>query len=160
MKKAQSQIITTVLIILLVLAAIVIVWQVVQGTVNTSTDEIEKTSNCIEAIGVLEVDGAGSCYDGVRIKVKVDKSLKDITIDKFIILVNEGTEKYEIENGPSGGSVSMLTNGPPTLNLQVPSQGESKSYLITTTLSDSLQVAPIINEKLCSPSGEIEIDSC
>jgi len=45
-KKAQSQIITTVLIILLVLAAIVIVWQVVQGTVQQGADEISGQSDC------------------------------------------------------------------------------------------------------------------
>jgi flagellin-like protein len=39
-RKAQSQIITTVLIILLVLAAIVIVWQVVQGTVRSGAEQL------------------------------------------------------------------------------------------------------------------------
>ena len=46
-KKAQSQIITTVLIILLVLAAIVIVWQVVKGTVQGGADEITSQTQCI-----------------------------------------------------------------------------------------------------------------
>ena len=39
-KRGQSEIITTVLIILLVLAAIVIVWQVVQGTIKGASEEI------------------------------------------------------------------------------------------------------------------------
>ncbi len=39
-KKAQSQIITTVLLILLVLAAIVIVWQIVQRTIKSSSESI------------------------------------------------------------------------------------------------------------------------
>ena len=46
-KKAQSQIITTILIILLVLAAIIIVWQVIQGTVEDGADEIEAQSACL-----------------------------------------------------------------------------------------------------------------
>ena len=46
-KKAQSQIITTILIILLVLAAIIIVWQVIQGTVQEGADEIESQSSCL-----------------------------------------------------------------------------------------------------------------
>ena len=45
-KKAQSQIITTVLIILLVLAAIVIVWQVISNTVKEGVDELEGQSDC------------------------------------------------------------------------------------------------------------------
>jgi hypothetical protein len=46
-KKAQSQIITTVLIILLVLASIVIVWQVVQGTVRGGAEQVESQSACL-----------------------------------------------------------------------------------------------------------------
>lgn len=47
MKKAQSQIITTVLIILLVLAAIVIVWQVVNSTVRSGAEQLESQSACL-----------------------------------------------------------------------------------------------------------------
>lgn len=47
-KKGQSQIITTVLIILLVLAAVVIVWQVVQGTIESGAKNIEEKSKCID----------------------------------------------------------------------------------------------------------------
>jgi len=46
-KKAQGEIITTVLIILLVLAAVVIVWQVVQGTVNKGAEQVASQSNCM-----------------------------------------------------------------------------------------------------------------
>ena len=46
-KKAQSQIITTVLIILLVLASIVVVWQIVQGTVRRGIEESEAKAACI-----------------------------------------------------------------------------------------------------------------
>ena len=57
-RKAQAQIITTVLIILLVLAAIVIVWQVIQGTVQSGADELEGQSGCIglnlDITGVVE----------------------------------------------------------------------------------------------------------
>lgn len=50
-KKAQGEIITTVLIILLVLAAIVIVWQVVQSTVNKGAKQVESQSGCL-GVGV------------------------------------------------------------------------------------------------------------
>lgn len=46
-KKSQAQIISTILIILLVLAAVVIVWQVVQGTVKGGAEEIETQTDCI-----------------------------------------------------------------------------------------------------------------
>jgi len=46
-KRGQSEIITTVLIILLVLAAIVIVWQVVKGTVSTGSEQVTSAAGCI-----------------------------------------------------------------------------------------------------------------
>ncbi len=62
-KKAQSQIITTVLIILLVLAAIVIVWQVVQGTVQQGADEIGGQSDCFTVGLEIEKLRFVSCND-------------------------------------------------------------------------------------------------
>lgn len=47
LKKAQSELITTVLIILLVLAAIVIVWQVVMGVLNQGKKGVESQSECL-----------------------------------------------------------------------------------------------------------------
>jgi hypothetical protein len=46
-KKAQGEIITTVLIILLVLAAIVIVWQVVNSTVRSGGEQVQSQSSCL-----------------------------------------------------------------------------------------------------------------
>ena len=47
LKKAQGEIITTVLIILLVLAAIVIVWQVVQSSVSRGGEQAKGQTSCI-----------------------------------------------------------------------------------------------------------------
>ena len=57
-KKAQGQIITTILIILLVLAAIVIVWQVVGKTVEEGADSITTQSSCIGI--VLDITAAAA----------------------------------------------------------------------------------------------------
>lgn len=46
-KKAQAEIIVTILIILLVLAAVVIVWQVVQGTIQTGVNQIPGQTECM-----------------------------------------------------------------------------------------------------------------
>jgi hypothetical protein len=68
-KRAQAQIITTVLIILLVLAAVVIVWQVISATVREGTKGISETSNCVttrleiksmEPTGCNQTDGSGN----------------------------------------------------------------------------------------------------
>ena len=69
-KKAQSQIITTVLIILLVLAAIVIVWQVVSGTIKSGAEEIETQSLCLGL--TLEVTSADTLTGMVTIRPNKD----------------------------------------------------------------------------------------
>ena len=62
MKKAQAQIITTVLIILLVLAAIVIVWQVVSGTIEEGGEAIESQTGCTGMVlEVSNIDNTPSC---------------------------------------------------------------------------------------------------
>ncbi len=62
-KRGQSEIITTVLIILLVLAAIVIVWQVVQGTIGAGTKEINKKKDCLglDIVIMKAVASKGTC---------------------------------------------------------------------------------------------------
>lgn len=73
-KKAQSEIITTVLIILLVLAAIVIVWQVVQGTLKQGKGQIDTGSACIgvqtDVISAKSAETLGSCLPDTTKKTK------------------------------------------------------------------------------------------
>jgi len=68
-KKAQAQIITTVLIILLVLAAIVIVWQVIQGYAKSGSEEFEKKSACallvIEMTNIVKDEGCSATVTGI-----------------------------------------------------------------------------------------------
>ena len=62
-KKAQGEVITTVLIILLVLAAIVIVWQAVRGTVSSGAGTLTAQEKCIGidmSIGTITAGTAGT----------------------------------------------------------------------------------------------------
>ena len=59
-KRAQTQIIATVLIILIVLAAIVVVWQVVNTFVRAGSGEIEKQGNCLGVSLKVENKNPGS----------------------------------------------------------------------------------------------------
>ena len=65
-KKAQSQIITTVLIILLVLAGVVIVWQVVRGTIGEGTENIGSAVDCLKV--QLEITKAEVGVNAIEIK--------------------------------------------------------------------------------------------
>lgn len=94
-KKAQSELITTVLIILLVLAAIVIVWQVVQKTVTKGGEEVTSQSECLG----LSIELA---YNSVDKTVNVKPSKK---IDGF--RVYQGGEQV----GSDGAAVNAYETG-------------------------------------------------
>ena len=91
-KKAQAQIITTVLIILLVLAAIVIVWQVIQGTVKGGTEQIAGQTDCLTIsleIGGLTASVAASGSDpAVPGKVNVKRNIGQGDLQKLRVLVD------------------------------------------------------------------------
>ena len=88
-KKAQGEIITTVLIILLVLAAIVIVWQVVNGTVNRGGDAVTAQSSCLG----LSIDITVNSSKAVAIRPNKDiagfriykNGVQNITADSYIL---------------------------------------------------------------------------
>lgn len=69
-KKAQAQIITTVLIILLVLAAIVIVWQVINSTVRQGTSTLEEKVECIGlSLDIIDLRLDGNNSDQLNVSV-------------------------------------------------------------------------------------------
>ena len=93
-KKAQSQIITTVLIILLVLAAIVIVWQVVRKTVETGAEGITSATDCFgvemevtsgDSSSVIVMRKPGGTADAVSYKILVDGTTVGTTNSREII---------------------------------------------------------------------------
>ena len=89
--KAQSEIITTVLIILLVLAAIVIVWQVVQGTINKGGKAVTAGAECIGLN--LEINRANATTDTVTVTRKAGGTTEDVTV---VILKNGVVQTPEI----------------------------------------------------------------
>ena len=157
-KKAQSQIITTVLIILLVLAAIVIVWQVVNSTIKEGAEELESQSSCLginleivstvadsttpqldPATGeVVVVDGV-TVMDDVLGSVTVTRGAgkADVTITEYVVLVD----------GANVGSQEGLTLGPL----------ESDTYEVSLTSGAKVEVAPVIGETTCPASSSATV---
>ncbi|MEK6831079.1 MAG: hypothetical protein AABX77_03550 [Nanoarchaeota archaeon] len=130
-RKAQAQVISTILIILLVLAAIVIVWQVVQGTVKGGAEEIESQSQCI----------------GLTIEItKIDTELGIITIRP-----NKDLSSYNVY--VNSELIETDTNGVPV--------GEAVEAFTTSTLSiavssgDEIEVLGKVGETIC-PLGAKE----
>jgi flagellin-like protein len=127
-KKAQSEIITTVLIILLVLAAIVIVWQVVKGTVTTGTEQIAGGTDCItlgftitkadagwQNITVKRVAGAGD-LGKIRVLINGKTVVNGTDASKLqelesIIIPTNVTGDYRLATNDKVEIAAVLKNG-------------------------------------------------
>jgi len=107
MKKAQAQIITTVLIILLVLAAIVIVWQVVSGTIEEGGETIESQSECIG----FTMDATGGVGD-TAINVISTADIVGWRVYVNDVEVDAGTHAAldAFESGTSGAVTALVLN--------------------------------------------------
>jgi hypothetical protein len=103
-KKAQSQIITTVLIILLVLAAIVIVWQVVNSTIRGGATQIEASSDCI---GIQLTVEDISCAAG-DLSAVIRRGPDQATYSKLKVILDSGNP-VDITGGDVPGPLGTYT---------------------------------------------------
>ena len=126
-KHSQSQIITTVLIILLVLAAIVIVWQVVQSTIESGAETIEKTSACM-GMG-LEIVNADASANTVIVTRKSGGATDAVAGVRFLV---EGSA--ETSNDPASG---------PDLE---PLETKTYTGVSITAAGDKIEVAATLND--------------
>lgn len=99
-KKAQGQIITTILIILLVLAAIVIVWQVVNRTVTEGGEEITAQAGCLGfTVAIADKAAGATTVSGVP-----SKKVTDMT---FYVVDGSYALGAAVEAGDSSGPVTV-----------------------------------------------------
>lgn len=134
-RKAQAEVITTVLIILLVLAAIVIVWQVVSGTIQKGGSQIEAQSSCIGVTMEVTKAVAGATTVTVR-RGQGDSKIKVTGCKVFV----DGTKQT---NGCTG-----------TLN---PLDTQSIIVDASLALDKPISVAAVIGDTVCSPSSDYKV---
>ena len=122
-KKAQAQIITTVLIILLVLAAIVIVWQVIQGTVEGGAKQVEGQTDCLTVN--LEIESLTASIDddpntqndeSIAGAIKVHRKVGAGDLQKIRIIIDgtaidPDTDASDLKELGSKSITTALTSG-------------------------------------------------
>ena len=125
-KKAQSQIITTVLIILLVLASIVIVWQAYKGLVQRGTEEVESKAGCIGLdLNIAEV----TCSAGT-VSVTVTRGGDNVDgTDLIISATNADGDSVPV----SGESINPLESN--VINIPMGETGYGSETVVTIGLS-------------------------
>lgn len=148
-KKAQSQVITTVLIILLVLAAIVIVWQVVNRTVSQASQEVETQVSCVglnmEITRIVNLDtDAASLEDSVT--VRRGTGAPEVEGVKALLFVNG--------NKVMNGTTNLGQLGTEVLNVGNTQVGPG----INLKEGDTVQVAALLDDgTACALSPELVV---
>ena len=130
-RKAQSEVITTILIILLVLAVIVIVWQVVRSTVEKGAGELETKAKCLEVsltLSDLKCDATTKAITATVSRANDDVGDVDM---KLIVGTNIGTA---IDAPLAMGSLTNVDMG----------TGD--------TGSNAVKVAAVIGTVTCDPT--------
>lgn len=163
MKRGLSGVVTAVILIALSVVAAMIVWGVVN---NLARENLEGASSCFEALGKVNLNPGYTCYDSTDDNnVQFSISIGDISLDSVLILISgQGTTKsFEINQTPHPITNLKFLDG--TTNVNLPGKNSGLTYVYTgdefTTTPDSIEIAPIINNKQCETSARItDIDNC
>jgi flagellin-like protein len=139
MKKAQSEVIATVLLILIVLITGGIIMSFVVPFVQR---QLEGTG-CFDVISKVEIsrDDRYTCYKDGEISVQIHIGDVEKELGGFVIeLGGAASRSYEISDGLTIEGVKMF-GGEKVLSL--PGQNEERTYLLTSSdIPDSVSVYP------------------
>jgi flagellin-like protein len=167
-KRAQSEVITTVLLILIGIAAVAILSVFILNMVRTNL----KGTECFEAMGQVQInlDSGWTFYivDGSMkyVYVNVERETKDFELTGFNIAYGDDVEttKVTLKNGETTSKVEYVTEFSGGVvraqeGIVIPAPGESKTYRISVDkVVTRVAIAPIIKETIeCEKAEEREI---
>lgn len=168
-KKAQSEVITTVLLIMLALVLIAVVFAFVIPFVKNT---LQKNQGCYELLGKVSIDNSMglTCYSTSTKKLnvgihfgEVGDNAKGVAIE---VLLDDGSSKsYKIEQGSTLDGVAMYSaSGAGSTILALPGDNEERTYTFDLT---GLGKPGIVNAyaiaksgKVCEEKTTINIQSC
>ncbi len=160
-KKAQSQIVGSVILILIVIAAAI----VIMGFVTPFIKDQLSGTDCLEVLDKIAIKNNPSytCYEPTTTNMSVQILIGDVvnlTKGFQISVESEGSSKsVSVINGTSD-DVYMRNGGV----VEVPGRNEERTYIITgiNSLPDSVSVYPILNNgNTCDASDVLNsIVSC
>jgi flagellin-like protein len=168
MKKAQSQIVTAVLLILIVIALAVVV---LNFSMNFVKDKLSGTG-CFEAVDKVTFTNSNkyTCFndsdesvDGTEDHLLLQVHIGDIneSISGFLIETGGATTiSKEIKEGETADNVTMY-GGSETLEL--PGKNEERTYVFNFTITpETVKIYPILTDgQVCEASDILEkIISC
>ena len=148
-KRAQAQIVTTILLILIVLAAVIIVWQVIDRFVGQGEEAITTKVSCIDVR--LEIVEANATSGQNFIRVTRQSGGKTDAVSDIKILVNGAAAG---DTDPSGGSGLEPLETKKWTSIDTDT---SVAGVQTMTDGDEVQVAAILDDNtICDIADTID----
>jgi flagellin-like protein len=150
-KKAQSQVIASVLLVLIVLVAAAIIMSFVVPFVQKQLSG----SGCLDVMGYVQISDNEkySCYDSSNNAIRVQVHIGDTEELQGVIieLRSADSKSYEIIDNERLEGVSMYSGNNV---LELPGRNEERTYLISSeTRPDSIAIYPKLkNGKTCESS--------
>jgi len=161
-KKAQPQVVATVLLILIVIIAIVIIMGFVMPFVRERISE----ADCLDVVGELKINNnlEYTCYDSSVNGMLVQIHRGNIEISGFIIEIGgAASQSYTITNDYHDSEVIMYD---PAELVVIPGKNEALTYNIGEgdylSKPDSITVYPILEGgKTCGAAeSTADVDAC
>src|SRR3989344_7892888 len=148
-KKAQSEIITTILLCLLVIAAITILWIMVKNVVVLKSPTQD---NCIS---LLTSSIKNACYQDNEIKVTLNRGEGIIAVDKIRVIFSPAEAIWEIQGSKClDAKIDGREYGGYCDILQA---GETRTYVFNTNTLDKQETVSVIfyaNDLACEIAKE------
>ena len=153
-KKAQSELLTTVLVILLVLAIVIILWKVVGGAVSKGAEKIQSQEKCIGVL--MEIKQISSSnYNQFSIKRADNKDIKD-AVSLIVLVDGKPLSLCETASCVPNPSYTLL-NGITKTNVDdFKTPYTSATLTVYPAVTQTLEVALKIRDNAC-PSTTYEL---
>lgn len=164
-KKAISEVIATLLLVALTMIAVGIIWAAVNTFVKTS---VSSTKACYGLNDKVTLNNLYTCYNGTyspkELWFAVDVGDVDNVQDILVSITWQGNStSFRInQNNATSGLLYFNRTGPVT----IPGKNRGITYIYPlpsyfTDVPDSIEIAPIVDNQLCSSVDSIEqIDNC
>ena len=166
MKKAQSQIVTAVLLILIVIALAVVV---LNFSMNFVKDKLSGTG-CFEAVDKVTFTNSNkyTCFndsdgsvDGTEDHLLLQVHIGDINESISGFLIETGgasTKSIEIKEGkPADTDVEMYEPADGDTKLHIPGKNEEKTYKFLDNNPETVKIYPILTDgQVCEASDILE----
>lgn len=163
--KGLSTVVASIIMIGLVMAAGIIVWTIINETVQEGLSEASSCANVFEKV---IINNQYTCYNSTSKEIKFLIEVKDIELDSLLISIGSETTKqsFEITNTEAQYEYLRKFSGSYNAPIKVPNKNSGITFVanldsLGIVLPSLIEVAPNINGNQCQVSDSLtDIPDC